>query len=275
MIYLQQNNHARKARIRIIAGISAFFAVIIILVQILFPHFFSAIITSVIRPFWRTEFSIESGSLKSPQVLLTENESLKLQLEEANIRLQTIQAIEIENTELKSFFGRNTNATSTRNKRILAPVLVRPGMGIYNELIIDGGKDMSFAVGDKVYATGDILIGSISGVLGETSKISLLSSPGNILNVLIGPSNISATAIGRGGGQYYAELPRTVKVSTGDFVIIPSIDDKPFGIVSVVESDPAQSFETILFAPPINIYQLRWVLVEPVVEEPTLHGAKR
>ncbi|MEK9177500.1 MAG: rod shape-determining protein MreC, partial [Patescibacteria group bacterium] len=114
------------------------------------------------------------------------------------------------------------------------------------------------------YAPGDVLIGAISDVLPETSKVSLFSSSGNILYVLIGPSNAPATAVGRGGGQYTAQLPRAVKISAGDFVIVPSIDDKPFGIVSAVESDSAQSFEIILFASPVNIYQLRWVLVEHI-----------
>lgn len=265
MIYLQQNNHAKRNRKRIIAGIFAFLVAIVILIQIFFSHFFPALITSVARPFWRAEFSVASGSLESPQSLLADNENLKIQLEEANLRLRTIQAIELENAELKSFFGKNINATSTmKNQRILAPVLVRPGIGIYDELIIDGGKNLGFIIDDKVYAPGDVLIGAISDVLPETSKVSLFSSSGNILYVLIGPSNAPATAVGRGGGQYTAQLPRAVKISAGDFVIVPSIDDKPFGIVSAVESDSAQSFEIILFASPVNIYQLRWVLVEHI-----------
>ena len=265
MIYLQQNNRVRKTKVRIIVSVSAVFVIAIILVQIFFPHFFPALATSIARPFWRTEFSIGSGSLKSPLLLLAENENLKIQLEEANVRLRTIRAIEMENMELKSFFGKNMNATSTmKDRKILAPVLIRPGVGIYDELIIDGGKNLGFIINDKIYAPGNVLIGAISDVLPETSKVSLFSSSGNIINVLIGPSNASAMAVGRGGGQYSAELPRTVKISAGDFVIVPAIDDKPFGIVSAVESDPAQSLETILLAPPVNIYQLRWVLVEHI-----------
>ena len=111
MIYLQQNNHAKRNRKRIIAGIFAFLVAIVILIQIFFSHFFPALITSVARPFWRAEFSVASGSLESPQSLLADNENLKIQLEEANLRLRTIQAIELENAELKSFFGKNINAT--------------------------------------------------------------------------------------------------------------------------------------------------------------------
>jgi cell shape-determining protein MreC len=260
---------------------AAAIVIIVILVQSLIPHFFPAFFTMFARPFWRAKFSLESGSFKSPPELLAENENLKLELDNAEVRLKTIQAVENENAELKSFFGRNdgaistsTNATSfnfitlqkimsssKRNKRVLAPVLVHPPASAYDEFIIDGGSDMSFAVGDKVYASGNVLIGSISDVLAQTSKVTLLSSPGNIINVLIGGLNVPAAGVGRGGGQYFAELPRTAKISAGDFVIAPSVNDKPFGVVSAVISDPARAFETVLFAPAVNLYQLRWVLV--------------
>ena len=121
---------------------------------------------------------------------------------------------------------------------------------------------MGLAAGDKVYASESVLIGSISEVLGSTSRVKLYSSPGESYQVLVGSSSVVATALGRGGGQYSAELPRVVVVSEGDFVIAPSLFDKPFGIVSGVISDPAQPFITVLFAPPVNVFQERWVLVQ-------------
>ncbi len=286
MIYLQTNNHHdRKRRAQIVTGVFLIIIIIIIaLIQLFLPHLFPAIAMIVASPFWRAEFAIESGALKSPQSLLAENESLKLQLQDADARLLTIHAIEQENIDLKAFFGRNVNVSSTSSDesssslayssfirmvsatklggRILSPVLMGPGIGAYDELIIDGGSDMNFEIGDKVYIVGDILIGSISDVLPKTSKVSLLSSPGNILGVLVGPYNVSATAVGRGGGQYFAQVPRTAKITEGDFVIIPSIDDRPFGVISAVENDPTQSFETVLFAAPLNPYEIRWVFVD-------------
>jgi hypothetical protein len=53
-----------------------------------------------------------------------------------------------------------------------------------------------------------------------------------------------------------------VKVSEGDMVMSPTLNDKAFGVVTGVLSDPTQPFETVLFAPPVNVYQLRWVLVD-------------
>jgi hypothetical protein len=48
----------------------------------------------------------------------------------------------------------------------------------------------------------------------------------------------------------------------GDYVLSPSLGDRPFGVVVSVEADPAQPFETVLIAAPVNIFGLRWVLVD-------------
>jgi len=145
--------------------------------------------------------------------------------------------------------------------RILAAVLVRPPQAAYDELLIDIGADHGITPGSRVYAPGNILIGSTTDIFGQTSKVELFSSSGNTYSVLIGPSRIPATAVGRGGGQYQAEVPQASKINQGDTVSDSSISDAPFGIVSSVLANPADPFETVLFAPPVNIYQLRWVLV--------------
>jgi len=141
-------------------------------------------------------------------------------------------------------------------------VLERPPFGPYDELIIDIGKDKGLTVKDKIYAPGKILIGEVGAVLGKTSKVILFSSPGNKYEVLIGPRHVPATAIGRGGGQYETHVARDIPIKEGDFIEVASLSDLPFAVVTSVISDPAQPFETILFAPVVNVYQLRWVLVE-------------
>lgn len=271
----------------------------VVLVQEAVPHFLPALFTSLARPFWRAEFSINSGSLRSSQELLLENESLKRLLTDAEVRLETIQSVITENEQLKSLLGRgvasdtigfkagsgadNPGAGASSSSAIvatssapfdsakffavpkdliLAAVLVRPPFAPYDELVIDGGTDLGFSAGDKVYAAGRVLIGSISEALGQTSKVALYSSPGKAEQVLIGSSNAAATASGRGGGQYYAELPRSAAIFPGDFVIAPSLGDAPFGVVKAVLSDPARAFQTVIFTPPVNVFQERWVLVE-------------
>ena len=156
----------------------------------------------------------------------------------------------------------------------MGAVLKRPPLAPYDELIIDLGQNDDVVVGDLVYASGNVLLGRVSDVLGQTSKVTLLSSPGETYDVLIsngnnttsisstGSKTIPAIAHGLGGGQFSVEVPRDVIASAGDIVLIPSINNKTIGVVGSVVTDPAQPFETILFTSLTNIYELRWVLVD-------------
>ncbi len=257
MTYLQPRNpKSRVSGLLITAGI---ILIIVVGIQFLFPHLMPGFFTSITRPFWRMEFALQSGSLNSPASLLLQKEELKRELEAADVRLQSVKALEAENTELKTTLGR---ATST--PRILAAVLRRPPLAAYDELIIDIGRDYAIASGTVVYSPERIRIGTITDVLGQTSRVKLLSSPGERYEVLIGSNKEPATAVGRGGGQYEAKVPQESFISEGDMVISPSLNEAPFGVVTAKVSDPAEPFTKILFAPMVNIYKLRWVLVDKI-----------
>jgi cell shape-determining protein MreC len=260
MTYLRTSSRPAQQRTRALIFATIIIVVLLALVHFIFPNVISGTWTAIARPFWRIEFSAESGGLRSHSALLAENEELRRQLTATGARLDTIHFVELENTELKRMLGR-TVSTSTQSS-LLAAVLERPPFGPYDELIIDIGKDVGLTVGDKVYAPGKILIGNVGAVLGKTAKVILFSSPGSKYEVMIGPRHVPATAIGRGGGQYEAQVARDIAINEGDFVEVPSLMDLPFAAVTSVISDPAQPFETIMFAPAVNVYQLRWVLVE-------------
>jgi len=250
---------------------------VLVVIQLLVPHFLPALFTTAVRPFWRMEFSIMSGSLSSPSALLAENESLKIKLSELTAQNDSFGLIQTENNELLNLLGRpdatKVTGTSTSSSslnlfssssvgKILAAVLVRPPLAAYDELIIDVGLDKDIQLGAKVYAPGNILIGTTTDILGETAKVNLFSSPGQKYPVLIGASHIPATAIGRGGGQYEAQVPQATAITEGDLVLDSTFSDGIFGKVTKVLNDPAQPFETILFSPQVNLYQIRWVLID-------------
>lgn len=290
MTYLRAHSRPHERARRIAAGVAIFVGVILAAMQFFMPHLFPGIFASVATPFWRTEFAIESDSLAAPGAVVAENEELRRQLAEAAVRLETIAAVEAENREFKAFFGRSvldplgpaaasqpTASTSTSTnpaastlsiginthgpRGMLAAVLARPPFSPYDELIVDIGSDDDIASGDLVYAPGDVLIGRVTDALGATSKVVLFTSPGQRREVLIGENGVSGTAIGRGGGQYAIQLPSAAGASIGDFLISPSISDKPFARVIDVIADPAEAFKTVLAAPPVNVYELRWVFV--------------
>jgi cell shape-determining protein MreC len=265
-----------------IISICALSLLVVVGLQFLMPHLLPSLFTTIARPFWRMEFSLASGSLDSPQALLAQNEDLKRQLAALEIEEQSVQALQSDNADLMSLLGRadpsmGANASSAASSsaslpvplsylrslsgRTLAAVLMRPPFSLYDELIIDIGADHGIVLGAKVYAPGNVLIGVTTDILGQTTKVMLFSSPGETYPVLIGPGHIPATALGRGGGQYEAQVPQASKVNQGDVVSDSSLSDAPFGIISAVIANPADPFELVLFAPPVNVYQLRWVLV--------------
>lgn len=261
MTYLQTHRRPYQQQRRALVIIGGVIVVVVGVMHVTLPHLFPAFFTAIARPFWRTEFSIENGALNSPAKLLADNQSLLRQLDEARIRLDTIGAVESENRELKVLLGRGTT-TPVRNPGILAAVLMRPPLSAYDELIIDIGRDHALATSSLVYVPGDILVGRVVDVLGTTAKVTLFSSAGESYPVLIGQTHAAATAVGRGGGHYEAQVSRDTAVIEGDFVLNAGFSNKPFGIVSAVLLDPTQPFKTVLFAPPVNIYQLRWVVVK-------------
>jgi cell shape-determining protein MreC len=200
---------------------------------------------------------------------LAQNEDLKRQIVALNVEQGSIQSVVSQNEDLLAMLGRSAavgSSTASSSKvngaHILGAVLVRPPMAAYDEIIIDAGSDDGIMAGARVYAPGNVLIGTTTDVLSQTSKVTLFSSPGQQYPVLIGSSHIPATSVGRGGGQYEADVPQASKIDQGDIVSDSSLSDSAFGIVTTVLANPADPFETVLFAPPVNIYQLRWVLVE-------------
>lgn len=280
MVYLQSHNRSSGGRRKLTALIFAGFLIIFILIQWLAPHFIPAVFSTIARPFWRIEFSIQQGSLRTGEALLNENAELRRQIDDLNVRLLTTTAVGQENNELKALLGRPVATTSSSTisgtssmsisrrvskqsfQPILAAVLKRPPMALYDELIIDVGSDQNVVVGQSVYAEGNVLIGKISDVLSDTSKVQLLSSPNSTFDIRIGSSSVNTTAHGKGGGQYSAELPRDIVVSPGDVITSPAFSLTTIGTVGAVIIDPTQPFETILFAPPVSVYGLKWVLVD-------------
>lgn len=276
MTYLQTHRRPYQGARRAVIIAAGVVVLVVILVQVLSPGFFPGLFTAIARPFWRVEFAVNSGELLSAESLLDEKEVLERRMSEMQIRLSATEALEKENMELKALLGRQTeaetsSASGTVKTRgtpkehvpgILSAVLRHPPVSGYDQLIMDIGRDHGISTSTFVYVQGDVLIGRVADVFRSSSKVRLFTSPGESLSVLIGSGHVAATAIGRGGGQYEAQVSREAHVNEGEFVLADSFDDKPIGIVSAVLLDPTQPFKTVLFAPPINVYQVRWVLAK-------------
>ncbi len=226
--------------------ISLPFKVMIVVILILFilhfiaPNFISNILMTFVRPLW----IIDRNSNVKVSMLLPETQNA------------IIAELKKENIELKNILNRKESKNV-----LLAYVLKKPPFTAYDSYIIDVGSNDGVKINDKVYASGNILIGKISEVNSNFSKVNLYSTYGNKFDILIGENNVEAVAMGSGGGTYMSIIPRDVKVAEGDTILIPDITNSVFGRIGKVIIDPARAFSTIIFSQPINIYQQKWVLV--------------
>lgn len=238
---------------------------IIIIVRVLVPNFFTNTFQSASVLFWKNKnSSVENITnstqfLRSKKSLIAENNKLNTKVKELEFNLLELDFLKQENEFIKKFFGREI---FNMEDSVLASVLARPNVSPYDTFVIDIGKDSGIKEDDEVYAEGDILIGRIDKIYKNTSIVKLFSSPGEMTQVFIGLQNISANAVGRGGGNFIVELPRGSEIKEEDIVTMPGIDITLFAIVEEIENNPSDPFITIFFKNPVNLNNIKWVMVK-------------
>ena len=213
-------------------------------------------------PLWHGEnfltekFSIVSSFLKSKKTLIEENRFLVSRIEILETQLLSKNMMLEENNDLKELLGRSISP-----KGLLATVISKPNRSPYDTLLLDVGVEHGVALGDQVFAHEEVAIGRIGEVYSGISRVKLFSSPGEEIEVTIGSEHVGAVAHGRGGGNFEVTLPRGVDIKEGDVISFPSISTEVLGVVEKIQVTPADSFQTILFKNPVNMHELRFVLV--------------
>ncbi|MBI4118459.1 MAG: rod shape-determining protein MreC [Parcubacteria group bacterium] len=222
---------------------------------------FSRVAYAVAVPLWKGEgmFTAKAKSIlsvvQSKQLLLKENARLEDEMRRLKAEMLSLFLLKKENDELRHYLG----ATKVDATAILAFVLVRPNRSPYDTLIVDRGGEDGLHVGDLVSAPGGVAIGTVTFVSGKTAKVTLFSSPGEKAVVEIGASALRVDAVGQGGGNFEAKLPRGIEVKKGDLVSLIEKRRIVLGIVESIKAEPADSFQILLFKLPVNIYELEWV----------------
>jgi len=196
-----------------------------------------------------------SSLLTSKQNLAEEIYNLKKKIIFLETKNFTYDLLVKENKELRALQGRHEE----EGERVLADVLSKPNSSPYDSIIIDAGAREKIAKGYIVVAHGDVIIGTVEKVHIRTSVVRLFSSPGEQIDVVLGDSNVSAVARGRGAGNFDIRLPKGVPVEAGESISFSAFSTKVLGVVETVLTKPNDSFQIILFKSPVNIFELKWV----------------
>ena len=189
----------------------------------------------------------------------SENARLKAEVSSLSALVSDRNMLYWENIDLKARLLRNAE-----RKTVLAAVLMRPPGIPYDTLVIDAGGASGVAAGDFVSAGGSALIGRVSEVYEASARVVLFSAPGEEHEALLSLADgtvVPLVLLGLGGGALSSKVPAGTPVALQDKVIIPSITSNFSATVSAIEAPEGESFKTLHFHLPANLFSLRYVEV--------------
>lgn len=252
-----------KQRVRQMAVVLSLFVLIMILGWAGLRLF--GVISWWSRPLWLagavadTSLNVLAETGKTRRTLVSENRTLITENEKLKVQAIVHQTEQIKWQALESAWGRG----GVYLQGIPALVISQPNRSPYDTLIVDvGSKNSSRPISTGMMVASDgVLLGRVTAVGSDTSQVRLFSAPGEQLNVLVGQRRVPAQAIGRGGGSFAISLPRAVGVIVGDTIVVPTTTPSLVGVVGVIDNNPNNPFQTILFRSPLNIFELPAVII--------------
>lgn len=213
------------------------------------------------------KFQSISSYFTSKNSLYLENENLRLRISENRALMLNYDSLLAENVNLKEILGRKDEKISI----ILATILKKPNQSPYDTVVVDVGENKKVEKGDTVFAlsynlAGDAVksvpIGKVSDVYSNSSKVILFSTGGEKTQVIVGEQSVFMEVVGRGGGNFEMILPRDFILQKGDQAVLPGITPRIIGIVETIISDPRDSFKKALLVSPVNIQELKFLVIE-------------
>jgi cell shape-determining protein MreC len=177
----------------------------------------------------------------------SEAAALRAQLASTTAALADRNALAQEVADLRARLGR----ADAPGRRLIAGVLQSPPWTAYDTLVIDAGAAQGVAAGQRVSAGGNLIIGSISEVYANQSRVELVSTPGASYQALLN-GTVPVAVEGQGGGSMSAQVPAGTPARVGDSVAFPGLAGGIVAQVSAVSAAEGESFTTVYMQLPVN-----------------------
>jgi cell shape-determining protein MreC len=153
------------------------------------------------------------------------------------------------------------NAPDKKAAGVTVGVLSSADSSPYGTFNILGGSSVGVTKGAWVMAPGDIIIGTVAEVSGDTALVHAFLAPGVTTSGFVA-SSTAVTVTGRGAGNGIILVPRDTPVSIGDLVYYAD-HHSIVGVVGSVQSSPSDAEKTLYVRVPLNLYGLHFVTVIP------------
>lgn len=230
----------------------------------IFFYFLGGFIIAAVSPLWNAENAI-SRTVNSriehwrrEQKLIDENAMLREKILSLEAELYNRSALANVESSILSMLGR-----TPLDSGIASSVLVRPPETPYDIITIDAGEREGVSLGMEAALVEGPLLGTISEVFSNNSKVKLFSSPGEKTNAVLERSGTAVALEGTGGGNFTAAVPRETPVEVGDRIISADIFGRLLAVVEEIKLEQTDSFKEVLSRSPANIFNVRYVILRP------------
>ncbi len=210
------------------------------------------------------------GALSEIDQLQAQNRSLEQLNQQLAVENRQLQEIRIQNDQLSRLLG----VQGSLDYQTVAATVVSRDVSQYTRVLtIDAGADRGIELNDVVVADGGALVGTVTTVGQDFSRILLISDTRSTVIGLIESSRATGEVIGQLGGALVMEnIPATELVNLNDTVVTAGIDlgngiRSPFpkglliGSIVDVQRDPNAVVQTAFINPASNLDKLEYVLV--------------
>ncbi|MDI1308749.1 MAG: rod shape-determining protein MreC [Methylotenera sp.] len=211
------------------------------------------------------------------QYLLSENRTLKQTALKQSVDLQKLNALELENNNLRQLLQINKSIVETS----VAAEIMHVGRDLFTKkIIVNRGATHNIVAGEAVVdATG--VIGQVTRIYPLSSEVTLITDKSLAIPIQVERNGLRAIAFGHGRDNTLdlPYLPTNVDIQHGDKLVTSGIDGVyPAGLavatVSQIEVTPDSPFARIICVPTGRVENHKQVLlvsipakVEPVETE--------
>lgn len=226
------------------------------------------------RPFSAWRWAGESFA--SRRALLEENDRLKSDLRDYDVRLQRMDTLEAENDRLRAMLD---SSQSVADRMLVAEILAVDPDPHRQRFTVNRGVLNGVYVGQALL-DADGVVGQIDIVDALTAQAVLISDSNHGLPVAVNRTGLRTIALGTGetGLLSLPYLPNSADVREGDLLVTSGLGGVfppgyPVGRVTAVQRRPGQSFARVLAQPSAGLDRGREVLLVMNADEVGLTAA--
>ena len=222
------------------------------------------VLVSALSPIWQVENAgtrVVKNAFEnwhSRQALIRENTTLKEKLASAEVELSALYASQGQERTLLELLGR-----AVPQAGVVASILTYPPQSSYDILVIDAGSRDQVTAGARVFLPEGPELGVVSEVFPSSAKVKLFSTDKEKTNAVLERHNVPVILDGVGAGNFKIIMPRDTEVEIGDRILSAHLAPSLLAVVEDIKVEPTDAFKEVLAKSPVNIFNIRLVLIRP------------